>query len=302
MPFAPHSRARIASNLVQQDLSNPSRGISHEQYNAGPPADTLDFVQELIDANKDLWEQLVNNEFCAKMAAGTASLDGFRYYMIQDTLYLQNYVRYKLGLFQKAQNWDDLSQAATSIKNDVDFANDQLTVCVEKLGVPKDIVLGTAMNHDMMDYTMFEDQEALTDDWFSLHVVLLPCLVGYYKIAKKLDEDTATLKNTVFYDIWISGNLDDSSAKKSRDFCNTNAAQWQSPIQKQKWTSLFRHACEMEIKAFHIGVQAPSPYMTIPDETYYCIVNSSGQVAVDLENSDFTAKTQDKSESHGIWS
>lgn len=44
-----------------------------------------DFVDNLIERNRDLWDQFVNHRFCQEMALGTGSLDGFRYYMVVST-------------------------------------------------------------------------------------------------------------------------------------------------------------------------------------------------------------------------
>jgi thiaminase len=49
----------------------------------------------MIKKNLDLWMEYINNSFCNAMADGTASLDGFRYYMIVcrfGHLYVSNYV------------------------------------------------------------------------------------------------------------------------------------------------------------------------------------------------------------------
>lgn len=39
-------------------------------------------IQYLIEANQQLWEDLVNHPFPREMAKGTAPLNGFRHYMI----------------------------------------------------------------------------------------------------------------------------------------------------------------------------------------------------------------------------
>ena len=47
-----------------------------------PPQHQEDVVKKLIDRNRDAFDKIINHPFPKALSRGTASLDGFRYYMI----------------------------------------------------------------------------------------------------------------------------------------------------------------------------------------------------------------------------
>ena len=51
------------------------------------------FIDELIEENNDIWKQYLNHPFVVEMANGTLDIEKYRYYLIQDTLYLKEFGR-----------------------------------------------------------------------------------------------------------------------------------------------------------------------------------------------------------------
>ncbi|KAG8679452.1 hypothetical protein FRC09_018966, partial [Ceratobasidium sp. 395] len=87
--LGPSNLATGRSNLglarARFDLLYPLRGLSLKDMakeSAEAPAKHQDFVDALIENNKDLWTKLINHPFCLKMGDGSARLDGFKDYMM----------------------------------------------------------------------------------------------------------------------------------------------------------------------------------------------------------------------------
>ncbi|KAG9120563.1 hypothetical protein FRC07_003888 [Ceratobasidium sp. 392] len=222
--LGPSNLATGRSNLglarARFDLLHPLRGLSPEDMakeSADPPAKQHDFVDALIENNKDLWTKLLNHPFCQKMGNGSARLDGFKDYMVQDFLYLRSYVRFKLGFYYKTDDWAVLStEAPKSIQNDVDYANYQLKTCTQDLNIPDTTVLAATPRPKVKEYIEYENNAIVTESWFSLHVLMLPCIIGYHDIASKLKDDPSTKKDTIYYKLWIDPNSQGSSPQKYR--------------------------------------------------------------------------------------
>ncbi|MBO5623175.1 MAG: hypothetical protein J5959_16275, partial [Butyrivibrio sp.] len=52
----------------------------------------MKFSTVLFESVKDLWDQAANKPFVTEMAMGVLEEQGYRYYMIQDYLYLLEYI------------------------------------------------------------------------------------------------------------------------------------------------------------------------------------------------------------------
>jgi len=279
-------RALLGLLGAEQDAKNPTHGAELQALVAGPDSKIVDFVAILIEENQKDWDALLDNEFCKKMGNGTASLDGFRYYMIQDLHYLRAFVKYKLRLYAKAEKWDDVKQAADSIPNDVKYADDQLNALIKQLGLTEKQIFDAPVHDDVQDYINYEALAAQEYGWFDLHILLLPCIIGYYEISKRLDAASSTLKGTVYYDQWIKPNNGGSSAQKYRDFVNMNVDDYASSEKKKEWSRIFGSACKREIKVFNTGLQKVDPSYEIIKPGNYYIKNVATSTVAGLENGD----------------
>ncbi|KAI5996724.1 hypothetical protein EDD15DRAFT_448321 [Pisolithus albus] len=65
-------------------------------------------VDKLVEENRDAYTELINHTFPRALGDGSAPLDGFRYYMIQDTLYLEICARLKMSAVARAPTFEDI--------------------------------------------------------------------------------------------------------------------------------------------------------------------------------------------------
>jgi hypothetical protein len=87
----------LARRRLQQDqfpLRPPPAAPAPSPAPAPPPSASSvplfqpDVVAELHKSNQDVFDEIVNHSFPRAFGNGTASLDGFRYYMIVGQMYL----------------------------------------------------------------------------------------------------------------------------------------------------------------------------------------------------------------------
>ncbi|KAB5590283.1 hypothetical protein CTheo_6284 [Ceratobasidium theobromae] len=96
-----------------------------------------DFVGAMIASNADLWSSLLKNRFCQKMGKGTARMEGFKTYMMQDFIYLRNYIKFKCYYYFRMKDWAKIAnEAASGIAKAIKYATDQYNVCTKNLGIP----------------------------------------------------------------------------------------------------------------------------------------------------------------------
>ena len=87
----------LARRRLQQDqlpLRPPSAEPAPSSAPVPPPSASSvprfqqDAVAELLKTNQDVFDEIVNHSFPRALGNGSASLDGFRYYMIVGQMYL----------------------------------------------------------------------------------------------------------------------------------------------------------------------------------------------------------------------
>ncbi|GME30203.1 uncharacterized protein LTHEOB_9951 [Neofusicoccum parvum] len=162
-----------------------------------------------------------------------------------------------------------LGEETESIQGDIEYAwstrNDTLAT---SLSVPLDVVDSGKRAVAQLAYSDWL-QKNLDLGWFTLHVMSIPCIYGWVKLAERWDGNNATRKgmqlnstsvsmatpltraDTVFYKTWIEPNLDPIYGNELMDFLEANKDAYYSANANQTWASVFRQALQFEIDLFN---------------------------------------------------
>ncbi|KAG8794816.1 ATP-dependent RNA helicase dbp2 [Ceratobasidium sp. 428] len=177
-------------------------------------------------------------------------------YLQQDFVFLRSDIRFQFGLYYRTEDWSILStEALQIITRGFEYAKEQLDTCIEDLQISKSTMLTAAPTHQLQKYIDFQHEALENESWISLHVLLLPCIIGYYEIAHRLKHDPFTRNDTVFYQLWIEPNSYPDDLEAYTDYLNKNLAHVNPhPIEVERWSALFRKACEMEISFLDTGL------------------------------------------------
>ena len=83
----------------------------------------MNVSQRLFEKVKDIWEECNHHPFIQELAKGTPPIEKFRFYMIQDHLYLMQYAKlFALGLV-KSKKEEDIRSFASLISSTIDTEN-----------------------------------------------------------------------------------------------------------------------------------------------------------------------------------
>src|SRR4051812_44612203 len=127
------------------------------------------------------------------MAAGTLSLERFRFYLEQDTMYLTEYAKCMALGAARASRVDEVAWLRDSLDNIVDNElprNERLLKRVIELGAA-DRGGSRAMAPTTLAYTSFLMATAYRGDALDVMTVILPCAVSYREIALELADEIA---------------------------------------------------------------------------------------------------------------
>ena len=161
------------------------------------PAPREDHIRALIEANRQLWEDLVNHPFPRQMARGTAPLNGFRHYMIvswsmpifprssqpepqQDATYLEYYARVRMQSIASSKSkasLKDIENFEGKMPKSLQYAKSMRNVCEKQLGVPQDVVAGEPESQQLKNSVALYERVAREGDWLECVPLRISALV-----------------------------------------------------------------------------------------------------------------------------
>ncbi|KAG6826208.1 hypothetical protein H0H92_000703, partial [Tricholoma furcatifolium] len=196
-----NGRAGLLAAELDSAFNHPVRG-PHLLKELEAPAvfEIKDWFVNFLkrDDTKGAWNDLLNNTFCARSAQeGDVLLPHFKWYMLQDMLYLRYYVYFKLGFYGTA-DWptvlNDFSlpvpvtpkYKGAPITRAIGYTQGALSDLETKLQIPSQIVDAEKPDPKALQpYIDYLLSATRTEDFFTLWVITAPCLVGYEAIANK---------------------------------------------------------------------------------------------------------------------
>ncbi|KAF8145103.1 hypothetical protein K438DRAFT_1992151 [Mycena galopus ATCC 62051] len=126
----------------------PAASVSTLPLPPGPlpppqPQPQEEAVAELLKRNQDVFDEVINHPFPQALGKGTASLDGFRYYMIQDMFYLETCARLKMNAVASSPNFADIETFEFRHKSSIEYVKKLKEICITMLGIPESTIKTT---------------------------------------------------------------------------------------------------------------------------------------------------------------
>jgi len=210
----------------------------------------MTFTQDLYGATQDIWKQYFNHPFIKGIENGNLDIEKFKFYMIQDYLYLYDYAKlFAIGIL-KSDNNDDMKLFASSLDSTL---NTEMAIhrgYMERLGISEEDVSNTETSLINLSYTNYMLSIAQKGGQKEVIIALLSCAWTYAEIAKKINENNSSAKEHEFYGEWVSGYLDDSFQNIAQWFLTRvdQFGEYLSDVEKTQLTNIFRNCCVYELK------------------------------------------------------
>jgi thiaminase len=150
------------------------------------------FVEYLLERDDVVpaWRAFTHHEFVEHMGDGTLEPERYKYYMIQDYLYLRHFARANALAGYKSKDLADVARAAEIVLHIQQETKLHVGECAA-LGVTQEEMETFEEHQACTAYTRYVLDIGQSEDWLALQISLLPCLLGYAVIAKRLLEAQA---------------------------------------------------------------------------------------------------------------
>lgn len=201
-----------------------------------------------LPAMQPIWKAHTNHRFVLSLGRGTLPLESFKFYLIQDYHFLDQYARSLCASASKAPALPDVfaqAEYALSVREELKM---HLSYCSTRFGISETEMRETPKHSACEAYTQFLWDIAGRDDWLAMQVAIAPCMYGYKVVGDFLTEWDGTVKgeSNCYWD-WIrqyTGPESAEAVRKSTELLEHYAAQ-QAPEKIEELARIFQQAAEV---------------------------------------------------------
>ncbi|MCR4705147.1 MAG: thiaminase II [Lachnospiraceae bacterium] len=172
-------------------------------------------TERFLEATKEIWEAYNTHPFILGLLDGTLDRDKFRYYIIQDYLYLEDYAKtFAIGVAKATS-----LQTANLFAKYIAVMNGELDVhkgYLARLGVTREEIDRTPRALDNLSYTSYMLRIAYEGGEAEIMAAILSCAYSYEMIAKELVRRAPACADDPFYGDWIKGYASERYANDNK--------------------------------------------------------------------------------------
>lgn len=166
----------------------------------------MKLTDQLYESAKDIWDSYYEHPFVKGIGTGFLDIDKFRFYMIQDYLYLLDYAKvFALGVV-KAQDEEMMKGFANSVNS---ILNGEMSIhksYMKRLGITEEEVRASKPSIDNTSYTNYMLWVSNNYGLLELAVAILSCSWSYKLIAEELSKIPGSTEHE-FYGEWVKGYI-----------------------------------------------------------------------------------------------
>lgn len=174
----------------------------------------MNFSDTLYESVKDVWNSYYVHPFVRGIGEGTLDKDKFKFYMIQDYIYLLDYAKiYALGVV-KAET-EEVMQGFSNMVNDI--LNGEMNIhrsYMKKLEINSEEIKNTTASLANISYTNYMLAVSQKGTLGDVAVSLLSCMWSYLEIGRNLSKIPGALEHK-FYGEWIKGYISKEYEKET---------------------------------------------------------------------------------------
>jgi len=167
----------------------------------------MSFTADAWAHNARLIDTIHEMDFNRALSAGTLDADVFRYYVVQDSLYLSGYARALAAAGAKAPDADAMLTFTGSAQEAIQVERALHAEYFAKFGVDPDEARRAEPSPTCLAYTSYMLGLAHVGDYGELIAAILPCFWVYWEVGKRIDAEAASDNP---YRAWIDTYADES--------------------------------------------------------------------------------------------
>ena len=206
-------------------------------------------TEKLLDSVQEIWAGYHTHPFVMGIGDGSLDQEKFRYYMIQDYLYLSDYTRVFAVGVAKAKDLSVMKLFAASTHTILDGEMDIHRAYMKRLGISREEAENTPVSLDNRSYTSYMLRAAYEGGEAEVMAAILSCALSYEAIAKEILKKNPQADKHPFYGEWVSGYASEEYHKENErltGLMNRLAADY-TPAQMDRLIDIFTACSRYEM-------------------------------------------------------
>lgn len=171
----------------------------------------MGLTADFIKLAGDVWTRAQMHQFVEELGAGTLDLDKFKFYLLQDYVYLKAYCRAVALLCYRAPDLETMSAMSALLHSTLTFEMETHRNYAAEFGITREELEAAKPAPTTLAYSSYMLDVATREDFLGNLVCLLPCAVGYAEIGKRLSSGRASADNP--FHSWIETYSSDEFLK-----------------------------------------------------------------------------------------
>lgn len=210
----------------------------------------------MLIQSQEIWNECVETPFVQELGSGELPLEKFRVYMIQDSIYLKHYARILGKAIFHAKSMREIQMYHSSLSFVTDTESSLRLDYLKEFGMTDDDIENMPMFRENQNYVNFLGEIADKGELPEILMAILPCILSYCYIFKKLAAQLNTSSSR--YSDFISEYADEKF--------DQNCLNWESYAdelcsnlpkeRKEKLSNIFEKASRFELDFWKMSYRA----------------------------------------------
>lgn len=171
----------------------------------------------MLEAAKDIWAEYLTHPFVLGLADGSLDAEKFRFYLLQDYLYLFDYAKVFAQGVVKAREPEVMRAFASYVESILNGEMDIHKGYMARLGISEEQAVQVKPSLANQSYTAYMRAVAAEEGPAEIMAAVLSCAISYEHIAKWIVAHYPDAEHHDFYGEWVRGYA-------SEDYASGNAA------------------------------------------------------------------------------
>ena len=173
-------------------------------------------TERLLDASREIWEGYLSHPFVRGLADGSLAVNKFRFYLLQDYLYLFDYAKVFAQGVVKSREPEVMrvfsSYVASILNGEMEIHRGYMT----RLGITEEQAEAVQPSLSNLSYTAYMRAVAAEEGPAEIMAAVLSCAISYEYIAKWIVKNYPDADKHDFYGEWVRGYASEDYAAENQ--------------------------------------------------------------------------------------
>ena len=218
----------------------------------------MKLTDRLYESVQDIWPCYLEHPFVLEMAQGTLPLNKFRYYMLQDYVYLRDYIKIFAACMSKADDFSEIRFLCENMTAIIEETERVHIPYMKRLGITDEEIRAVVPHIHNSSYSHYMICEAQAGSILSGLVALLNCSWTYAYIGEHMLKRYPNAIQQPHFGQWFSGYACDEYRQTNQSLIDMvdRLGAGISPQEAEKLIHIFRMCSQYELQFWNMAYAA----------------------------------------------